>query len=147
MNAFDNPLVRNRELERVIAGGRNAIVDYFMDMRPGEIGRNPNECFRRALNQLEKEWLSEALRIAKVLRDTNDAMPRATEEEQRQAALEALEDASALFRTRMFEMHEEILSQACARLEQRADAVEVQVYRDRIEIVDLVQSQKQFSLL
>ena len=143
MHAYDNPLIRNPELDRVVAGGRDAIVDYFLDWSPQAIGRKPDKAFRRALNALEEEWLGEALgRASSAIKDAAKAMPRATREEQRQAMLEAWEDAEALFRTRLYEKRDDIISEAQSTIRSRVDTVEIRVFRDRIEITDLLQKNR-----
>lgn len=142
MHAYDNPLIRNDELDRVVGGGRDAIVDYFLDWTPRAISENPGGAFRTALNALEEEWLGEALgRASYALRDPERAMPRATREEQRQALLDAWEDATILFRTRMYEHKQSILTEACSKLRHRAETLKIRVFRDRIELVDLLQNQ------
>lgn len=142
MHPYENPLIKNDEFDRVVAAGWTAVVDYLMDWTPQSIAKAPREAFESALSALEQEWLGEAVEAAEVIRDPNEAMPWATGEEQRRACLRAWEKIVAFFGLKLSERRREVLSEARSRLRRRAEKIKIRVFRNRIEVTDLLPNQQ-----
>jgi CHAT domain-containing protein len=142
MHPYENPLIKNDEFDRVVAAGWTAVVDYLMDWTPQSIAKAPREAFESALSGLEQEWLGQAVKAAEVIRDPNEVMPLSTNEEQRQACLRAWEEIRAFFGWKLSEHRREVLSEARSRLCRRAEKIKIRVFRDRIEIIDLLPNQQ-----
>lgn len=131
----DISIINDTALRQIVQAGRHVVVtNLTASCTLQDLGE---EAFDDALSETRHMWLQEAINATDVLRPASEVYGHFDRREQVTAHKEAYHQVVTHFTHRMVQNKHWILRQARAKFLDRAERVAIQVFRNRIEIVDV----------